>query len=382
MPGNSAFCALSQVGCLNKTQPSAFHGPNTPEKTTVQTRLNNKKPPVEHLCWINAVFRAGSRSVSSAKNNPILRPMDGNSHMDLSGTMQGAGGVGGLLAVNDGTASYYPTFDGNGNVSEYLAVAIVNNVPVVSIVAHYEYDAFGNTVVWSGAKVADFSHRFSTKSLDQVTGWYYYGYRYYDPLTGRWTSRDPIEESGGLNLYGFVSNDGVNQWDVLGMTAGLADYFAGIVDWPDGESSSLRSGKWVPFDGQNARDTLDKICKDQFGESFSIDTSTADWSGEYFGGQWQVVATRPLRAAIIIDVFLTTPETIMRGLGNSVLAVEISTRTEKRPFEYKCKCPSHATWANDMNHSWAKFKTVAGTFKWTAVKRKYGYSRVVSSEGA
>ena len=80
MPGNSAFCALSQVGCLNKTQPSAFHGPNTPEKTTVQTRLNNKKPPVEHLCWINAVFRAGSRSVSSAKNNPILRPMDGNSH--------------------------------------------------------------------------------------------------------------------------------------------------------------------------------------------------------------------------------------------------------------------------------------------------------------
>ena len=80
MPGNSAFCALSQVGCLNKTQPSAFHGPNTPEKTTVQTRLNNKKPPVEHLCWINAVFRAGSHSVSSAKNNPILRPMDGNSH--------------------------------------------------------------------------------------------------------------------------------------------------------------------------------------------------------------------------------------------------------------------------------------------------------------
>jgi RHS repeat-associated protein len=136
--------------------------------------------------------------------------------MDLSGTMQGAGGVGGLLAVNDGTASYYPTFDGNGNVSEYLAVAIVNNVPVVSIVAHYEYDAFGNTVVWSGAKVADFSHRFSTKSLDQVTGWYYYGYRYYDPLTGRWPSRDPIEEEGGINLYGFVENSSINYIDYLG----------------------------------------------------------------------------------------------------------------------------------------------------------------------
>ena len=43
-----------------------------------------------------------------------------------------------------------------------------------------------------------------------------YTYRYYDPLTGRWPSRDPIEEKGGLNLYGFVGNDGVGRFDVLG----------------------------------------------------------------------------------------------------------------------------------------------------------------------
>jgi len=41
-------------------------------------------------------------------------------------------------------------------------------------------------------------------------------YRYYDPTTGRWPSRDPIQERGGNNLYGFVDNDGVNYWDVLG----------------------------------------------------------------------------------------------------------------------------------------------------------------------
>ena len=45
----------------------------------------------------------------------------------------------------------------------------------------------------------------------------YYGYRYYDPVTGRWPSRDPIEERGGVNLYGFVGNDGVNRLDYLGM---------------------------------------------------------------------------------------------------------------------------------------------------------------------
>jgi hypothetical protein len=43
-----------------------------------------------------------------------------------------------------------------------------------------------------------------------------YLYRYYDPLTGRWPSIDPIEEEGGLNLYGFVGNDGVNAFDILG----------------------------------------------------------------------------------------------------------------------------------------------------------------------
>jgi hypothetical protein len=45
----------------------------------------------------------------------------------------------------------------------------------------------------------------------------YYAYRYYDPITGRWPSRDPIEERGGINLYGFVGNDGVNKWDLLGL---------------------------------------------------------------------------------------------------------------------------------------------------------------------
>jgi hypothetical protein len=45
----------------------------------------------------------------------------------------------------------------------------------------------------------------------------YYGYRYYDPVTGRWPSRDPIEERGGLNLYGFAGNDGVNELDINGL---------------------------------------------------------------------------------------------------------------------------------------------------------------------
>jgi RHS repeat-associated protein len=56
----------------------------------------------------------------------------------------------------------------------------------------------------------------STKLQRFCPGVAYYGYRYYDPVTGRWPSRDPIEEEGGINLYGFVGNSGVNTYDVLG----------------------------------------------------------------------------------------------------------------------------------------------------------------------
>ncbi|MBN2235876.1 MAG: RHS repeat-associated core domain-containing protein [Opitutales bacterium] len=66
-----------------------------------------------------------------------------------------------------------------------------------------------------GTAVASF--RFSTKYYDTELKTLYYGYRYYDPETGRWLNRDPIEESGGFNLYGFVGNDAVNRWDLWGM---------------------------------------------------------------------------------------------------------------------------------------------------------------------
>src|SRR5262245_20993168 len=39
---------------------------------------------------------------------------------------------------------------------------------------------------------------------------------FYDPNKGRWLSRDPIEENGGVNLYGFVNNDPIDYADALG----------------------------------------------------------------------------------------------------------------------------------------------------------------------
>jgi RHS repeat-associated protein len=65
----------------------------------------------------------------------------------------------------------------------------------------------------------------------------YYGYRYYNLQLGRWPSRDPIGEDGGLNLYGFVGNDGVNRTDLMGLAGdSVCDRINEIVKNADGKA--------------------------------------------------------------------------------------------------------------------------------------------------
>jgi RHS repeat-associated protein len=148
--------------------------------------------------------------------------------LDLSGTLQGAGGVGGLMQVERHDLSpneiWYYNYDGNGNVSE-----VVNSAEYRY--AHYEYSPFGETVEKTYSWADDNPFRFSTKYFDEETGWLYYGYRYLDPENGRWSSRDPIGERGGNNLNGFVGNDGPNNWDNLGLAPG--DEFTGATALAD-----------------------------------------------------------------------------------------------------------------------------------------------------
>ena len=43
-----------------------------------------------------------------------------------------------------------------------------------------------------------------------------FAHGYYNPVEGRWCSRDSIGEQGCVNLYGFLANDPANQVDRLG----------------------------------------------------------------------------------------------------------------------------------------------------------------------
>src|SRR5204862_67490 len=60
-------------------------------------------------------------------------------------------------------------------------------------------------------------YRFSSKEFHLNSGMYYYLYRFYDPNLQRWINRDPIEERGGINLFGFAANDPTDRCDPFGL---------------------------------------------------------------------------------------------------------------------------------------------------------------------
>ena len=109
--------------------------------------------------------------------------------------------VGGLLKEGD----LYPCYDANGNITQKLNRS-------GETVMNVAYDPFGNVI--SGALTGEYG--FSTKPLVDGVDWYYYGFRYYDPVTGRWPSRDPMVERGGLSLYAMTDNDLINFIDLMG----------------------------------------------------------------------------------------------------------------------------------------------------------------------
>ncbi len=126
-----------------------------------------------------------------------------------------AQGVPGTLRmIADNNSVYFPAYDPNGNVMGLVKASDG------TVCAQYEYLPYGEQVTATGTMASSNPFRFSTKYRDNETDLYYYGYRYYSPSLGRWISRDPIDEQGGLNLYVFVNNDPVNKWDGLGLAYG------------------------------------------------------------------------------------------------------------------------------------------------------------------
>lgn len=123
-------------------------------------------------------------------------------------------------------SNYFYTHDGNKNVSEAVFYQRARGVA-----AHYEYAPFGEVTMqtrgnaWGSLDLSMHNPwRFSSEYADDASATVYYNYRHYEPMMGRWMSRDPMEEVGGLCLYGFCDNAMTFLIDTLGKTKYWSNY--------------------------------------------------------------------------------------------------------------------------------------------------------------
>lgn len=139
-------------------------------------------------------------------SNAVVRSMTRG--LDLSQTIQGAGGIGGMLGLRQNGASYFYFSNTGGHVVDILATDS-------SRVAHYEYGPYGDRLIATGL-LADQPYQYSSKAFDEQSELVDFGQRFYSPRLGRWINRDPIGEAGGVNLYAAFANDPANNTDAWG----------------------------------------------------------------------------------------------------------------------------------------------------------------------
>ena len=161
------------------------------------------------------------------------------------------------LAVNIlGDNVYFPTIDLTKNVCEL--VDFYGNVA-----ATYDYAPFGAVSAGtpSGAAVPANPLQWSSEIYDSELDLVYYNHRHYSPALGRWLSRDPIEEQGGLNLYAFVVNSATSYFDDLGTRKRRGRQFRGTRYKTRKNAKRLQMSQGLVFCANYKRYQNGKCCR-------------------------------------------------------------------------------------------------------------------------
>ncbi len=180
----------------------------------------------------------------------------------------------GLSGTNWSSHNAYHS-DANGNVT-----ALVNSSGVLQ--ASYKYNPYGGLISSSGSLGTANTMRFSSKpAIFSSTGWwgfYYYGYRFYDPGMQRWLNRDPMGEVGfqlgrkrGVSLtgstshsYAFLRNAPYQNVDPLGLSPlNYIGVDGHCCNKSEGREYALVNHSWVALEpGECTKGGLDAIDDD------------------------------------------------------------------------------------------------------------------------
>jgi len=102
-----------------------------------------------------------------------------------------------LFHISAGDRLVYTAFSPDGSAGEYYHPDHLHSAQVMStnsgaLTQHYEYTAYGNTRYTFSTNAFPLSRRYTSQVLDEDTGLYYYGSRYYDPVLGRFVQPDTV----------------------------------------------------------------------------------------------------------------------------------------------------------------------------------------------
>jgi len=173
------------------------------------------------------------------------------------------------IVNNAWTPSFYG-YDGFGTVRQ-----LTNSAG--SVTDSYEYDAYGNKISSTGTTANNYLYR--GEQWDPDLGLYYLRARYYNPVTGRFMSRDPedgkIKIPATLHKYLYADGDPVNGFDRTGRGDSIIEYLGTVEKISEAtESEWYLSRKLVQFD----------LCVAEILEGFS--DTLLSWTRifEYCGG--------------------------------------------------------------------------------------------------
>jgi len=170
---------------------------------------------VENLKFVSDPMLFGRHIVElNGTNNAVACSYMGG--VDLSGSLSGAGGVGGLAWITLHTASgpasgtHFTCYDGNGNI-----VALVS-ATTGDVTARYEYGQFVELIRFTGPAASFNPFPFSTKRADAPTDLVLYEYRSYNPNLGCRLNRDQLGDKCRINLCEFMRNNPFSKVDQYG----------------------------------------------------------------------------------------------------------------------------------------------------------------------
>ena len=110
-----------------------------------------------------------------------------------------------------GSGLYYG-IDQLGSVRD--AIAVQNGLRK----AHFDYSPYGAQTTSVGMPAGRTDFRYAGLFYHQLSGLEFATYRQYDPAAGRWISRDPIDEKGGMNLYALGRSNPASDTDTTGLS--------------------------------------------------------------------------------------------------------------------------------------------------------------------